>query len=346
MPHNRLLLKIKAHGIDGKILDWIQSWLSNRKQRVVLNGYCSDWVVVLSGVPQGSVLGPLLFLLFINDIDRGLNSNVLKFADDMKLFRNVSDLFDIDKLRNDLVKLCDWSIEWLMLFNIEKCKVLHFGRNNLRATYVMDGKVLDDLDVERDLGVLISSDLKVNKQCCKVVNTANRILGMINRTFTCKTSAVILPLYKSLVRPHLEYCVQVWRPYLMKDIDLIEKVQHRATRMMVDLKGLTYEKRLSTLNLTTLETRRLRGDMIETFKILKGFEHIEGSKFFRLSDTSLRGHSFKLYKPRCHLNIRKFAFSCRVIDEWNMLDQHLIDSDSINTFKNNLDKHLFYRGFI
>ena len=113
-----------------------------------------------------------------------------------------------------------------------------------------------------------------------MVKSANRILGMINRTFLYKSEQVILQLYKSLVRPNLEYCIQAWWPHLVKDIQSIENVQHRATRMISSLKGLSYDERLVSLKLTTLETRRLRGDLIEVFKILKGIDNMDCSKFF------------------------------------------------------------------
>ena len=152
-----------------------------------------------------------------------------------------------------------------MLFNLEKCKAMHFGKHNIKADYIMGGKTLQVVKDEKDLGVIIQYDLKVSQQCTKAVNTANKVLGMIFRAFTYK-KGVILKLYNSLVRPHLEYCIQAWRPYLQKDINLLEKVQGRATRMIDSLKGLSYDDRLRHLDLTTLETRRLR-DLIQVFKI-------------------------------------------------------------------------------
>ena len=141
--------------------------------------------------------------------------------------------------------------------------------------------------------------------------TANRILGMIKRTFCYLNREIVLQLYKSLVRPHLEYCIQAWRPHLHKDIDLMEKVQRRATKMIPSLRDKPYEVRLNRLNLTTLETRRLRGDLIEVFKIFKGFDDIDLGIFFDLSKSRTRGHCLKLFKPGCRLDCRKFAFSHR-----------------------------------
>ena len=133
---------------------------------------------------------------------------LLKFADDTKVFREISSMEEINKLRLDLSNLFKWSEEWLMLFNIDKCKVMHFGYKNLNEDYTMGDKVLEVVNAERDLGVIVQDDLKVSQQCCKVVKTASKILGMINRSFSYKTQEIILQLYKSLVRPHVEYCIQ------------------------------------------------------------------------------------------------------------------------------------------
>jgi ribonuclease P/MRP protein subunit RPP40 len=157
---------------------------------------------------------------------------------------------------------------------------------------------------------------------------------------------VLLKLYKSLVRPHLEYCVQAWRPYLKKDIELIEGVQRRATKLIKSLKDKTYENRLKKLHLTSMETRRLRGDLIEVFKMFKGMDNLDVHKFFQLTNAPTRGHSLKLVKHGCNLDIRKFSFSHRVVNTWNSLSEDIVACDSINSFKTKLDEFLACRGFI
>ncbi|MGE5822757.1 MAG: reverse transcriptase domain-containing protein [Nitrososphaerota archaeon] len=345
VPHKRLMKKVEAFGITGIAYKWIENWLSDRKQRVVLSGNGSEWINVKSGVPQGSVLGPILFLIYINDIDESVSSKILKFADDTKLIGVVSNKNEVDRLQNDLKNLCEWSNEWLMLFNIEKCKVMHIGYNNGNAKYEMNGMTLEEVNEERDLGVIIQSDLKCDIQCSKSVKSANRILGMIKRSFCNLDKEVVLQLYKSLVRPHLEYCVQAWRPHYQKDIDLIERVQRRATKLIPSFKGKSYEERLRCLNLTTLETRRLRGDLIEVFKILKGFDNIDSSKFFQVNNAQTRGHSLKLFKSGHRLVCKEFAFSHRIINVWNRLDEEIIACDSVNSFKSRIDKFLYGQGF-
>jgi hypothetical protein len=346
VPHRRLVKKITAYGIGGTLTNWIKSWLTGREQRVVVNQNQSEWCDVLSGVPQGSVLGPLLFIIYINDLDYSVANRLFKFADDTKISSVVSTDDQVEKLRLDLVNLSIWSHDWLMSFNVEKCKVMHLGKQNRRAVYSIDGTVLNDVKEECDLGVIVQDDLKVSKQCLKAVTTANKILGMISRTFVYKSSAVILQLYKSLVRPHLEYCVQAWRPHLQKDISLLEGVQRRATRMADSLKGLSYEQRLDKMGITTLETRRLRGDLLEVFKICKGFEEVDSNDFFNFHSGVTRGHDLKLYKNRFKTDCGKYMFANRVVNEWNLLNIDVVASDTVLSFKTKLDRYLKYcRGF-
>jgi len=345
VPHERLLRKVEAHGITGNILEWIRQWLSGRKQRVVLNGKHSHWTSVLSGVPQGSILGPLLFLIFINDIDEGIINRLLKFADDTKLIGAAGTEDDVKRMQDDLNRLYQWSVDWQMLFNIEKCKVVHFGYNNKESVYSMGNNMLVAVTEERDLGVIIHKSLKSSSQCVKAVKSANAALGMISRTFISKDKTTLLHLYKSLVRPKLEYCVQAWRPFLRRDIELLEKVQRRATRIIINDETKTYEERLKLLGWTTLETRRLRGDLIQAFKMLKGIDNVDSSHYFIRSSTGLRGHSLKLYKSGSRLDIRKYFFSQRVVEEWNRLPESAIQCETVNSFKNKLDLHLYDRGF-
>ena len=155
-----------------------------------------------------------------------------------------------------------------------KCKVYHVGKNDLKHQYSMPGLPLDHETEEKDLGVTAAESLNSSKQCNIAAAKANRIPGIIKRTFSCRDGIVLSKLYKSQVRPHLEYCIQAWNPYLQRDIDTLEKVQRRATKMVSGLEKVPYEERLKRLNLTTLKTRRIRGDLIEVFMILKGLDDL------------------------------------------------------------------------
>ena len=293
VPHQRLLIKLRAVGIEGQVLKWIEAWLEGRKQRVILNGSASNWTEVFSGVPQGSVLGPVLFIIYINDIDELILSSLFKFADDAKLLGKVDNQEDIARMQKDLASIIEWSETWQMPINTDKCKVMHFGKNNNKTEYTIGGHRLEAVSEERDLGVQLTEDLKVGKQCLKAAKKGNQILGMIRRTFSCKEKSIIMKLYKSLVRPHLDYCVQAWRPHYQKDINTLEAVQKRATRMVTGLQETCYESRLKELGLTTLETRRIRADMLEVFKIMKGIERINADDLFEMSTQSTRGHKWK-----------------------------------------------------
>ena len=339
VPHQRLMKIVESMGISGNLLNWIRSWLTDRKQRVVLGGECSEWVAVTSGVPQGSVLGPLLFLIYINNLENSLDANILKFADDTKIFNVINNREDAAKLQNELYTLFGWFQCWLMLFNIEKCMTMHFGLRNICADYEINGVQLKNVNEEKDLGVIIQNNLKWNVQCAQAVNKASRVLGMVKRTFNCLDIDMFKTLYCSLVRPHLEFCVQAWSPHLKKDRDLIERVQRTATKLVKSLTNEPYEVRLRMLGLTTLETRRLRGDLIETFKILRGFENVDASRYFIRAHSVTRGHELKLVKPACRLDCRKFFFSHRVVDTWNGLPNEVVTCSSVNAFKNSLDKH-------
>jgi hypothetical protein len=326
-------MKVKAHGVEGNILTWISNWLRNREQRVVINGQSSQWMRVLSGVPQGFVLGPLLFVLYINDTDSSVCNKLLKFADDAKLVGRASTQEEVDSITRDLSNLVKWSKDWMMLFNTEKCKVVHFGRNNQNCEYSLNSVNIKSVNEERDLGVIIQSNLKVSSQCVKAVKTGNKILGMIKRSFVTRDKDIILGLYKALVRPHLEFCVQAWRPHLAKDIALLEGVQRRATMIIDGFHGLSYDSRLKALGITTLETRRLRGDLIEVFKIMKGFEDIPAEQFFTLNANGMRGHKYKLYKERFRTDIGKYTFSSRVVEAWNKLPDDVVSCTTVTCFK-------------
>ena len=214
-------------------------------------------------------------------IIRGKSESIYKFADDTKLFRKVKEIGDKQKLQDDIDKLVKWSEKWQMLFNFGKCKCLHTGSGNTGLNYEMGGTILSKTVKEKDLGVTMNANMEVSGQCRIAASKGNQVLGMIRRNITYKDKSLIMPLYKAIVRPHLEYCIQAWNPYLRKDVDMLEKIQRRATKLIPGLRDLTYEERLNECGLTTLETRRLRGDQLEVFKILNGYENIDSNLFFR-----------------------------------------------------------------
>jgi ribonuclease P/MRP protein subunit RPP40 len=338
VPHRRLLTKIRALGIGGKVADWIEQWLTGRKQRVVINGIASEWVNVTSGVPQGSVLGPLLFVIYINDLDRGLVSKLGKFADDTKLGNRVDSQNYIDNIQADIDRLVGWVENWQMSFNISKCKVMHIGSSNPKPVYTMHGLPLEVTEVEKDLGVLISSDLKSTKQCIEVEKKCNRLLGYIRRQFQFRNKKIVKTLYNSLILPHLQYCIQFWCPSLNKDIDRLERIQARATKLIPEIRHMTYEDRLEALNMPTLKDRRIRLDLIQTYKILNGFDNVDYRKYFTLNENSTRNNGYKLAVKSHNTSVLGNFFTYRVVKYWNSLPPEVVSSETISTFKNRLDK--------
>ena len=350
VSHSRLLMKLESNGIGGPLLTWIKAFLSGRKQRVVVNGAHSEWVEVTSGVPQGSVLGPLLFVVFINDLPDVVdeNSSLYMFADDTKLFREISSAVDNMTLQNDITSMDDWSDEWRMFYHPGKCHVLKLGSKapNLhelfQPSYELGGQVLDLVNSEKDLGVTIDVDLSFEKHVTEKVNKANSIVGLIRRSFTCLDKNTFLDLYKALVRPHLEYANQVWSPKLVRHINMLENVQDRATKLIPGLKAKTYEERLAKLKLPTLAYRRLRGDLIEVYKILtEKYDSDVCQGFIKLrGESTTRGNSLKIFKGRPKLDIGLYSFPHRVVDIWNKLPEQVVSAGEITIFERRLDKFL------
>ena len=190
------------------------------------------------------VLSPILFLIYIDDLEDDISNKVLRYADDTKVFRNVTNDTDKQRLQDDLDKLVKWSEKWQMLFNFGKCKCIHIGRGNMDEEYKMGDAVLGRTTQEKDLGVTFSTDMKVSEQCKSAASKGNIIVGLIIRTIVYKEKHLIVSLYKAIVRPHLEYCIQAWRPFRKKDIGKLERIQRRTTNMIPELKDLSYESRL------------------------------------------------------------------------------------------------------
>jgi hypothetical protein len=339
VPHIRLIEKIKAHGIKGKLLIWITNFLNNRRQRVQIENSFSSWLPVTSGIPQGSVLGPILFLLFINDLPDLVNSEVKLFADDTKIFRKIESDLDICLLQEDINNLLKWSATWQLPFNIDKCKVLHFNKNNPKNNYKMTDKQLETSNSEKDLGVTFSDNFNFKMHITSMISKANSRVGIIKRTFSNMNKQIFLPIYKSLVRPILEYCSSIWFPIHKNEINEIEKIQKRATKLVYEIKNKSYSERLKYLQLDTLHFRRLRNDIIQTFRIIKGIDKVSISDFFTLNNHSItRGHSLKISKPRASTSTRLNSFSNRVVNTWNNLKEETIQCQTLNSFKTALHK--------
>jgi len=347
ISHRHLLFKISRYGITGKIISWLRNWLKNRKQRVCLNGVTSAWADVTSSVIQGSILGPMLFTIYSNDIDKVLKtSKISKYADDSKVFAKVVSMEDHVNLQVDLDNVFDWSVKWKMEMNKEKCHIIHFGSNNKGMGYSLGDENLETVEEEKDLGVIIHKSGKPHQQCSKAAKKANQVLGQLCRNVISKDKITFTRLYKTYVRPHLEYAIQVWNPWNVGDVDLLEKVQRRATRQISGIGKLPYEERLKILGLTSLQERRKRGDMIELHKMINGITNVQLGQIFKSvnQDSQMcrtRGAlNQNLFKQHTRLEVRKNFFTQRVINGWNELPVGVKNSATTLAFKINYDKYM------
>lgn len=337
VPHDRLLYKLEHLGIRGNLHSWISCFLKNRQAVVRVNKTHSKPFKSTSGVPQGSVLGPLLFIIYISDIATGIKTSIIHFADDTKLYGDpIKQGADIQQ---DLDRIQEWTEKWLLALNSEKCTVVHIGYNNPRKQYFINETRISAVTQQSDLGVTISEDLKWEPHISKITKKANKMAYMFRMAFADHSKAMVLKMYKAYIRPTLDYAHCIWSPYFLKDKMDLEKAQRRITKIPPENKNSTYEQRLSAMKLTTLEARRERGDLIETYKILNGYYNCE-IDFLKFSNvTWTRGHSNKLKTEKCNKLPRQNFLANRVVKMWNSLRQETISASNLNNFKNQYDKH-------
>ena len=340
VPHQTLVSRIASCGITGTLLRWISDFLTHRSQRVRINETLSIQSPVTSGVIQGSVLGPTLFNIFINSADTYVKQCcILKYADDLRIFlsspKDIKELADLHEgVQSDIINLLNWATDSDMGFNVDKCFFSTFGNKASYHQYTMGNVFLPYSCEFKDLGVTVSSPFKFNKHINLMVSKAYAKLGIINKVFKFKNKYAILRLYKSFVRPILEYASLVWSPYTVTYINKIEKVQKRMCRMIPELNGLPYQEQLEALELLSLQARRLRYQLIFLFKMHKGLIDLHFSDYFAVKQKkSLRGHSCLLMQKHANNNYRLNFFTVSSINLWNELTQGAIDAPSVNEFK-------------
>lgn len=339
---NKLLLKLQAYGIAGPLFNWIQSFLSNRTQQTRIGSSLSAVTKLTSGVVQGSVIGPLLFVLFINDIAQLLQTSsstcVCKlYADDLKLYSTIETDADYDLLQNGLNLICSWSNTWQLKISYAKCNVMFIGNGSSATNLLLDNYVLPVVNTVKDLGVVIDSRLTFDAHIQQMVAKAFSRANLIHKCFMSRDTTTLLRAFVVYVRPLLEYASSVWSPYHVGQIRSIENVQRKFTKRLPGLTNMEYRDRLLRLGIDSLEIRRLRQDLIYTYKVVFGLVDRACDSFFKLANTvhsaHTRGHLYKLYPHYCRIDIRKHFFAERVVSVWNNLPAEESHFRNLTVFK-------------
>ena len=366
VPHKKLLHKLKSYGVRGVLLVWIESFLCNRHMRVVVDGESSSETKVLSGVPQGTVLGPLLFLVHINDLPDSVTSRVRLFADDCLLYRMIRSPKDQEDLQKDLQSLEVWADRWGMRFNAKKCYILSISDKGKHKFYQLNSHILANVENNPYLGLTIAKDQKWSTHIDNISKKASSTLGFIQRNLKkcpteCKKTA-----YVALVRSTLEYGATIWDPYIEKDVSKLEKIQRKAVRFIKnDYRSRTpgsVTNMQKELNLPTLQERRKEKRLCFLYNIQKGTvpaidkndylkpiqnkRQIRAKKYSDCIQQNIVSRHQNLHEkcyqlPTSLSTVYKHSFFPRTISEWNELPPVIVSAENINIFKDRLQKHLF-----
>ena len=345
VDHKILLQKVKQFGIEGKIFTWLESFLSNRYQQVIVDGILSDKEKVISGVPQGTVLGPLLFLIYINDLEPELKKSILRiFADDSKIVKTIRNQSDHDELQDELNNAIKWADSNNMELNHTKFQLMHYGKeDHLKSSYQTGLATLNSETDIKDLGVYLSADLTWEKQITEAIKMGRKFLGWILRSFTARSAEVLLFLYKSYVLPRLEYASILWSPYQQKYICRIEAIQRKITAKIDELQNLNYHQRLRKLKLFSLQRRRERFAAIYMFKLCSGLvPNNLNLNFYTTRRGEMKCHAPRLNAPNTHHStLRHNYFTSTGPSIFNLLPAKIKDADTLESFKSRLDKYLW-----
>ena len=351
VSHRLLLVKLKGYGIGGRLLAWLEAYLRDRKQRVVVGNASSSWLEVLSGTTQGTVLGFLLFLLYINDLPKSCSEDdeslVVLLADDTKTFQEIErdeaqQAENQEALQNRINRIAQWASKWQMEINPSKSKVMHIGRDNPGLPYSIDGTEIESISTEKDIGFWITDDLSPSTHVHKARSKALGEICRIRRNFSYIDKRAFCLLYNQRIRPHLDHGMAACPPSTSADSKLLESVQSKATALVFGFKHLNSDERRKKLGLMKLEERRERGDLIEVFKILKGHTRIDPSLFWEVREARNGARLVKELAVSGRKQRQSF-FSYRVIQKWNLLPVEVKMAPSLDSFKNRLDDLIMKR---
>lgn len=344
-----LLTKIEAIGIRGKLLEWIRIFLTKRKQSVIVDGIASNQEKVLSGVPQGSVNGPLFFLIMIADIDEDIvNSFLSSFADDTRVSKAVSTTNDSKLLQKDLDRIYKWKLDNNMSFNSSKFELIRYGRNNDLKTatsyYTDDGSIIEEASTVKDLGVLMSNNCTFREHINDVIVKTKSISSWVLRTFNSRNELVMRTLWKSLVLPKFDYCCQIWNPHCAGDIQQLELIQRQFIRKIEGSSNLTYWDQLKVFKFSSLQRRRERYLIIYLWKILENLVPNIGNNVISCRKHIRYGRlcSIRCTRRSTYTNLRHSFFSQLGPRLFNCMPKYIrnITNCSVDCFKKDLDTYL------
>ena len=345
VPHDVLGQKLVGLGVCEQTVRWLAAFLIGRKQCVCLNTTYSIESDVSSGVIQGSVIGPFLFALYINDLpDHCKNCTIKLFADDVKAYKCIRSPADRLALQLSLNGISAWAKKNKMDIAIEKCCYFQIGYKNLVLIYTLDSEVIVPCDSILDLGINLHSSLKPGLHCTKIVSKASARSRLIAKTFLSRDPFIMSRAFKVYVRPLLEYCSPVWSPHYKKDIDLVENVQRTFTRSVYrrcHLQIRSYDERLAFLGLQRLELRRIHNDLIFMFKLTHNIISSTLTQHLHFNNNSTRGHRYKLFINHCKKSVLSTFFINRIAPLWNSLNQNCFSINTLSHFKRCINKHDF-----
>ena len=350
MPHGRLLGNLEHYGITGDILRWNEGFLLGRKQAVLVDGVKSAEKDVISGVPQGTVLRPLLFLLHINDMPSVLDTSTScrLFADDCLVYQVVNSIQDQIQLQRDLKRLEEWAHDWGMVFNPSKCHIMAVGSgprtiSHIPHFYELCGSILTSVDQEKYLGVMLSHDLTWSPHIEKVATKANQKLDFIRRNLKGSPEKLKKLAYIALVRSGLEYASVIWDPHLAKDRDRLERCQRHTARWIKSSYSHTasVSQMLKDLELKTLQERKICARLVFMYKILNSHVAVPPPSLNIEKNTRpTRGLATKdrLIVPRCNKTDLQESFAPKTILDWNKLPQSVTAAGSVASFKSQISQ--------
>ena len=349
--HKKLFTRLSSLGITGNLLAWIKDFLTDRQQCTRVGDVVSDTVKIISGVIQGSCLGPVLFVLYINSITKVVPDNVtcLLFADDVKIYTVLKSDVDSVNLQNALDRITDWSVKWQMPISIKKCSVIIYGKSAITTTpYYLCGSRLKSTDVVKDLGVTMNCHLQFTGHVNCIVGKAHSRAYLIRKCFISRNPPILMRAFNTYVRPVLEYASSVWSPQYNYLIDKVESVQRRFTKRLPGYSALDYPTRLTSLEQYSLEKRRIVHDLVLAYKFVFRLVDVQTSNFFTLRNDAVptRGNPYKVLLNTSRVNVRRHFFTERIALIWNSLPPNVVDYRSLSSFKrtiNNGHVNLFTR---